>query len=638
MSKSVLVFSVTIAFVTMLIGSEGAPASSLPIHQGTRILKSGNLVVEVGDPDSPECRWNRGLRFSPVANVLCAQLKGQEFLYAPADGGAVGSGYQGGLAMEFDIGQEQFQPDPPGYNEATSGDPFLKIGVGILQRDGSPYSFFANYPVIELAETTVTWQSDRARFVQTLSGNANGYSYGLEEDVIVKNDRIILQYKLRNTGSRAFTTEQYIHNFLAFSNRPVGPNYRVSFPYDFTSTPAIAPLSPPDGIRRLRVMAADPQVARLANMILYLTRVSSVPKIWVHKPQIYQGGESFAVEHTDTAQRLIIQTSLPAEYVGIWTTDYQVSPEQFVQITLAPGEHIEFTRTYIFSVDGFVRHDCTGDGVIDVSDLSVMSSAWLSEPAADAWEPSCDVSDPADDKIDLRDLAAMASAWRQDVEHPTPVAHWKLNETSGTTASDGAGGYHGALQNFPSDDSQWVTGIMDGGLNFDGIDDYVEADGFYGVTGKDVRSVSAWVQTAERFAVRMAILAWGEPSPGRYWLLEVDSSRMLRLSCDTGFVVAAEPMVSDSRWHHVAAVLNPIEKDKPRVSDIELYVDGRRRGIVQLVEHDIDTASTATVRLGASHHPESSPCFNGIIDDVRIFDTKLSAAYIQQLFIQAGGG
>src|SRR5512147_528937 len=146
-----------------------AQAQPLPVHSGTRILQSGSLVIEVGDPESVECRWNKGLRFSPVANVLRAQLRGQEFLYAPVGGGALS--YLGGLPMEFDIGQEAFQPDPPGYNEGKSGDPFLKIGVGILRRDGAAYNFSVNYPVIELARTTVTWQPDRAHFVQTLTGN-----------------------------------------------------------------------------------------------------------------------------------------------------------------------------------------------------------------------------------------------------------------------------------------------------------------------------------------------------------------------------------------------------------------------------------------------------------------------------------
>ncbi len=205
-------------------------------------MQSGSLVVEMGDREVVECRWNKGLRFSPVANVLQAELRGREFLYVPVGGGALS--YLGGLPMEFDIGQEAFQPDPPGYNEGQSGDPFLKIGVGILRRDGSAYNLSATYPVIELARTTAIWHSDRVHFMQTLTGNVNGYCCYPEEDVIVKNDRLVMSYLLRNTGRKPFTTVQYLHGFICFSGRPVGPNVRLTFPYNSTTNPDVTAWQP----------------------------------------------------------------------------------------------------------------------------------------------------------------------------------------------------------------------------------------------------------------------------------------------------------------------------------------------------------------------------------------------------------
>ncbi len=51
-----------------------------------------------------------------------------------------------------------------------------------------------------------------------------------------------------------------------------------------------------------------------------------------------------------------------------------------------------------------------------------------------------------------------------------PIAHWKFDETSGTTASDFSGnGNTGTLVNGPV----WTTGKLNGALNFDGTDDYV---------------------------------------------------------------------------------------------------------------------------------------------------------------------
>ena len=146
MSKFTLVWIVVTAFFLLTFQPAPVAGQPLPVHAGTRILRSGSLVVEVGDPESPEAGWNQGLRFSPVANVLRAQLHDREFLYSPVNGGALT--YLGGLPMEFDIGQEAFQPDPPGYNECNIGDPFLKIVVGILRRNASAYNFSTNYHVV----------------------------------------------------------------------------------------------------------------------------------------------------------------------------------------------------------------------------------------------------------------------------------------------------------------------------------------------------------------------------------------------------------------------------------------------------------------------------------------------------------
>jgi hypothetical protein len=49
------------------------------------------------------------------------------------------------------------------------------------------------------------------------------------------------------------------------------------------------------------------------------------------------------------------------------------------------------------------------------------------------------------------------------------VSYWKLDEGSGTIATDSVGTNDGTLVNGPV----WVSGQVNGALNFDGVDDYV---------------------------------------------------------------------------------------------------------------------------------------------------------------------
>lgn len=606
-----------------------------PVHAGTRILRSGNLVVEIGDPDSLDCRWNQGLRFSPVANIIQVKLNGREFCYAPVTGGSLS--YVGGLPMEFDIGQESFQPDPPGYNEGSNGSPFLKIGVGILTRNASPYNFSSSYPVVELAQTTTTWEPDRARFVQTLSGTANGYSCRFQEDVIVKNDTLLLVYVLTNTGTKTFTTEQYLHNFLTFSQQGVGPNYRVYFPYDITASPEVQLWQPPQlekvGRGGYEFVDKNPPMARLENMILYTKPISSVPKTWIYKPEDYLGPDTIAIEQTDVGQRVIIDSTLRSAYVGIWTTSYQVSPEQFVFITLVPGEQAMFTRTYTFSTDGSMRQDSTGDHAVNGNDLKALSMAWLTAPGAASWDPSCDVSDPPDDRIDNKDIAALGQVWNRDAASPAPVAHWSLDETSGLVATDGISSRNGTLVGFIGDDSQWVTGRAGGALELDGTDDYVEVENYPGVIGKNPRAVLAWIKTRGVPTCTLPVIAWGKDEPGAYWLMEVDEDQRLRLSCGSGFISANEQQIGDGDWHHIAVVLDPVDPKRPLISDILLYLDGEHRTMYKMEEADIDTGDIENVRIGSAYGPDQNT-FAGVIDDVMIFNVVVGYTAIQRVLLQ----
>ncbi len=320
------------AIMLCLLAAGVSRAEPLPAHPGTRLLTNGSLVVEVMDPAATP-RYNSGIRFSPVGFGLRAQLQGKEFLFSPP----VASnpfGDAAGLAMEFDLGEGAMNK-PPGYNEAPLGGQFLKIGVGILQRNtANAYGWFLNYPVIERATTTVNWQPSSATFIQTLNGNANGYSYRLEETMSVVGDQLIQNYRLFNTGTKQFTTEQYVHNFLSFEGRQIGPNYTVAFPYDFTVT------------------GLDPQQTKVGRSILFNSQVdaNNVKPIISTPLGGYTGANSLLVTQSDVNQSLRIDASLPSNGVAIFASKEQLSPEMNVLITLLPGQDIQFSRTYTFAV------------------------------------------------------------------------------------------------------------------------------------------------------------------------------------------------------------------------------------------------------------------------------------------------
>ena len=72
------------------------------------------------------------------------------------------------------------------------------------------------------------------------------------------------------------------------------------------------------------------------------------------------------------------------------------------------------------------------------------------------------------------------------------VAYYKLNETSGTTASDSSGqNQHGTLVGFPA--SPWTSGHVLGGLTFDGVDDVVTVPASAVLNNLTTLSLAAWI-------------------------------------------------------------------------------------------------------------------------------------------------
>jgi parallel beta-helix repeat protein len=219
---------------------------------------------------------------------------------------------------------------------------------------------------------------------------------------------------------------------------------------------------------------------------------------------------------------------------------------------------------------------------------------------------------------------------RDDVDISSPIAHWKFDETSGSTAADNAGSNNGTLNNM--EDTDWVTGRGCGNaLVFDGDNEYVEITGYKGITGTNARTCAAWIKKDS--TAWGHIISWGgNTNNGDRWLLWVDSVGHLRLTVKGGYVYAKYTNLSDGNWHHVAATFE-IGADgnlnEANVTDVKLYVDGKEDTTLNQAQ-EIHTEYTENVRIGLLT-TTNAKYFDGIIDDVRIYNRALSAHEISEL-------
>ena len=154
-----------------------------------------------------------------------------------------------------------------------------------------------------------------------------------------------------------------------------------------------------------------------------------------------------------------------------------------------------------------------------------------------------------------------------------PRPWWKLDESSGTTASDSSGNAnHGTTVNGPS----WVGGKFGNALSFDGVDDHVTLPN--SIASSAAGSVSMWVKTAAHFA-DSAMLFYTSPvtigngggAENELHLNFLNDER-IQFFIEGGAAdvsVTSASSYADNAWHHVAATWDIN-------GNAVLYVDGAR--------------------------------------------------------------
>ena len=198
--------------------------------------------------------------------------------------------------------------------------------------------------------------------------------------------------------------------------------------------------------------------------------------------------------------------------------------------------------------------------------------------------------------------------------------------TSGSEVEDSAGSNHGFLTNGTI--VQIADSAIQGSAQFDGIDDYIDIPDYYGVAAKTSRTCSAWVKTSQAGT----ILSWGDPATGNDWRFIIQASYGL-VSQKGGPCIKVGAVgysagiadVRDNQWHHVAVVLPSVAT--PYTTHINYYVDGVKKTLIASPAA-INTATGHNVKIGTYNNADY---FNGLIDDVRIYNRSLSDAEIATL-------
>jgi len=198
------------------------------------------------------------------------------------------------------------------------------------------------------------------------------------------------------------------------------------------------------------------------------------------------------------------------------------------------------------------------------------------------------------------------------------VGYWNFNENSGNTAYDFTSyGNNGTLK--PWSAEKWVSGQVGNALQFDGVDDYIDCGNDTSLDITAEITIEAWVKPMASMSDNGLITKPVYTSPYRRYGFKVAVNYFEGGIDSTGGYIkcSADSTYTIGEWYHLVQTYNG--------TIAKLYINGVKQSDEESVS---GTIKTTTEHLYLGSWKESSYTFNGIIDEVRIYNRTLNATEI----------
>jgi hypothetical protein len=212
-----------------------------------------------------------------------------------------------------------------------------------------------------------------------------------------------------------------------------------------------------------------------------------------------------------------------------------------------PGEEPTYfdISTLVVDPSGPVTADFNRDGIVDAIDACILVDHWNTVESAYDIGP-----EPyGDGIIDVQDLIVLSEYLFHDVNDPWLVAHWKLDEIEGNIAKDNSNDNDGTVFGKPT--WQPTGGHLAGGIELDGIDDYISSESLIN-PANGAFSVLTWIKGGTKGQVILS------QKNSANWLLadpsEGNLMAELKESGRSGKPLESQTNITDGEWHRIGLV------------------------------------------------------------------------------------
>ncbi|MBL7699082.1 MAG: T9SS type A sorting domain-containing protein [Chitinophagaceae bacterium] len=228
------------------------------------------------------------------------------------------------------------------------------------------------------------------------------------------------------------------------------------------------------------------------------------------------------------------------------------------------------------------------------------------------------------DEVRIWNVARTQAQLKQNLLYPPAnnasglVAYYKLNDATGSNATNSTGGTNGTLQNAPS----WQLGparYAAAGLNFDGTDDVVNIADNNSLDITAAITLEAWVYATKNTGIQNVVAKSSQAINNGYIFPRTDNgwtNTVMYLHIGGSWRTLSAAYPSLNIWHHLAATYDG--------SMMRIFIDGVQAATA--AQSGAIIANTNILAIG--NQPGYSEFFGGTVDEVRIWNVARSQAQI----------
>ena len=236
--------------------------------------------------------------------------------------------------------------------------------------------------------------------------------------------------------------------------------------------------------------------------------------------------------------------------------------------------------------------------------------------------------------IPLRSIPALAAGYSSAILADSPVAYWRLGETSGTVAADAtghgnAGTYAGAAGSYTLGQPGALFQDGDTATQFDGRAGYVVVPNSTGLQTNQV-SIELWIkkltETPWGTYISKNVAYGGKSGSGWFQLLNYGSTGRLQFRVtgeDAASSLQSASTLLLNTWYHVVATYDG--------TTARLYVNGASDSSLSVTATPAQTGDP----LYIGRRPDGYYS-NAVLDEVAIYSSALSAAQVMNHWVASG--